>query len=75
MGFEALKLELIEWLASLDNETTIQYLKVIKDSSDKSGDWWNDLTPDQKKSIEQGLKDAAEGRVISHNEVKAKYGL
>lgn len=75
MGFEALKLELIEWLASLDNESTIQYLKVIKDSSDNDHDWWTDLTDEQKKSIESGLKDVDKGNVTSHEEVKSKYGL
>jgi len=75
MGFEALKLELIEWLASLDNESTIQYLKVIKDSSDSDHDWWTDLTDEQKRSIERGLQDVDKGNVTSHEEVKSKYGL
>lgn len=75
MGFEALKLELIEWLTKLDNESTIQYLKVIKESSENGDDWWKELSEVQKKSIERGLRDVDEGRVTSHEEVKAKYGL
>jgi hypothetical protein len=29
MGHEALKLELIEWLSGLEDEDTIEYLKVV----------------------------------------------
>ncbi len=73
MGLEAVKLELIEWLTNLNDELTIEYLKVVKDSSDH--DWWNDLTEEQKAAINRGLQDIDAGRVTPHNEVKAKYGL
>jgi hypothetical protein len=75
MGLEALKLELIEWLTKLDNESTIEYLKVIKESTGTDRDWWTDLSEAQKKSIERGLEDIKAGRVTSHEEVKSKYGL
>ena len=75
MGHEALKLELIEWLSKLEDEDTIEYLKVVKDSSSKENDWWCDLTANQKEAIERGLKDIEEGRIVSHEEVKIKYGL
>ena len=32
MGHEAIKLELIEWLAQLNDDDTIRYLKIVKDS-------------------------------------------
>ena len=32
MGRDAIKLELIEWLTRLDDNETIQFLKVVKDS-------------------------------------------
>ena len=44
MGLEAIKLELIEWLTKLDDQDTIQYLKVVKDSSSDERDWWNTLS-------------------------------
>lgn len=75
MDRDAIKLELIEWLSKLDDEETIQYLKIVKDSQAKNHDWWNDLTDDQKKRIEKGLSDIDEGRVRSHEDVKKKYGL
>ena len=30
MGYDALKLELIEWLMKLEDDVTIQYLKIVK---------------------------------------------
>ena len=75
MGHEALKLELIEWLAHLDDDDTITYLKIVKDSSETGSDWWQDLTNEQKAGIESGLKDIDAGRVTPHDQVKDKYGL
>ncbi len=75
MGQEAIKLELIKWLTGLDDEETIEYLQIVKESRSQDHDWWNDLTPDQKRGIERGLKDAEEGRTVSHEEVMKKYGI
>lgn len=75
MRLEAIKLELIEWLAKLEDNDTINYLKIVKDSKTGKKDWWDDLTEEQKQGIERGLKDIEEGRVVSHEEVKKKYGL
>ena len=75
MRLEAIKLELIEWLAKLEDNETIKYLKIVKDSKNNKNDWWNDLTEEQKQGIQKGLKDIEEGRVFSHEEVSRKYGL
>lgn len=75
MTKETLKLELIEWLAQVQDRETLEYLKVIKDSKSDSSDWWNELTTEQKEGIQRGLKDIEEGRTISHEEIKKKYGL
>jgi predicted transcriptional regulator len=74
MGHDAIKLELIEWLAKLENDSTIQFLKIIKDT-DSREDWWDELTEDQKQGIQRGLKDIEEGRLVPHDEVRLKYGL
>lgn len=75
MGHDAIKLELIEWLTKLDDDETIEYLKLVKDSTSSEEDWWHNLTPEQKSGIERGLKDIDDGRIIPHAEVKEKYGL
>ena len=75
MGHDAIKLELIEWLTKLEDDETIQYLKIVKDSKSTEHDWWEDLSENEKKGIERGLKDIEAGRIVSHDEVKSKYGL
>lgn len=75
MGYDAVKLELIEWLTKLEDSETIEYLKIVKDSRENDHDWWNDLSSEQKRSIERGLKDIDEGRITPHEEVVKKYDL
>ena len=75
MGHDALKLELIEWLTHLDDDDTISYLKIVKDSSETGSDWWQDLSDEQKLGIEKGLRDIDAERVTPHDQVKKKYGL
>ena len=75
MGHEAIKLELIEWLMKLDDDETLDYLKLVKESNASHNDWWDDLTEEQKSGIEEGLKDIEAGRVVPHDTVKQKYGL
>lgn len=75
MGYNAIKLELIEWLTKLEDKETLDYLKIVKDSKSKEQDWWNDLPDFVKSGIERGLKDIEEGRIASHQDVRQKYGL
>lgn len=72
MGHDAIKLELIEWLARLEDEEVIRYLKIVKDS-ERDHDWWHDLTDEQRTGIERGLKNIDEGRTVPHEEVKQRY--
>lgn len=75
MGHEAIKLELIEWLTKLEDEETIETLKIVKDANVTHDDGWLSLTEEQKSELEEGLKDVDEGRITPHDEVKRKYGL
>lgn len=75
MEQEALKLELIEWLTTLENQDALQYLKVVKDSNATGRNWWDDLMDEQIQGINRGIQDIEEGRTIPHQAVKAKYGL
>jgi len=75
MEQETIKLELIEWLTKLNDLETLNYLKVVKESKYEIHDWWNNLTEQQIQGIQRGLNDVDEGRVVSHEDVRAKYGL
>ena len=36
-------------------------------------DWWNDLSENDKNSIEEGIKDIEEGRIICHEDFLKSY--
>jgi formylmethanofuran dehydrogenase subunit B len=38
-----------------------------------SKDWWNEISEEEKTEIEQGLKDAEQGKLVPHETVMAKY--
>ncbi len=71
MDILAEKLQLIEWLASLNNTTILKRFIVLKKEQEK--DWWDQLSKEEKEEIEEGLAQADRGEVVSHKEVMAKY--
>ncbi len=75
MRQESIKLELIEWLAKLNDVDVLHFLKLIKDTNSETSDWWNDLPEIQRNGISRGLQDIDQGNVISHDDVKKKYGV
>lgn len=75
MELEAIKLELIAWLSKLEDQDTIEHLKVVKEYHEAGIDWWEELTEVQKKGIKKGLNDVKAGRIVSHEEVRKNYGI
>jgi predicted transcriptional regulator len=74
MDIQAEKLKLIEWLMSLSDQSIIEKLKLFKDNLSDKSDWWETLSEEEVKSIDEGLKDIEEGRTTPHSEVVKKYG-
>jgi hypothetical protein len=71
MDIQAEKLQLIEWLARLNNTTTLKRFIALKKEQEK--DWWDQLSAEEKAEIEEGLSQADRGEVVAHKEVMAKY--
>ena len=71
MDIQAEKLKLIEWLAKLNNATTLKRFIALKKEQQK--DWWDELNTEEKAEIEDGLFQADRGEVVSHKELMAKY--
>ena len=68
---EKLRINVKKQIDSADERS----LKVVQAmlQAEAEYDWWDDLSEDAKSSIEQGLKDAEEGRLTPHKEVMKKY--
>ena len=65
------KLGLIAWKEQLSDTNMLSFLESLKDSkSDK--DWWDTLTEDEIRHINEGIADADNGRMISSEELWKK---
>jgi len=66
------KIELIQWLTTLEDNALIQ--KIIDLKKNETKDWWNDISKAEKNSIELGLFDAEAGKLNSNSKAKSIYG-
>lgn len=78
MDVQAEKYKLIEWITSLNDVSIINQLMSVKDKESKK-DWWNELSNEEIYGINQGIKDAENGKIYPHEEImksfKNKVGL
>lgn len=58
------KIELIQWLTTLNDESIIEKLMKLRES--EKTDWWKEISKEEKNSIEQGVKDADSGKLKPH---------
>lgn len=65
------KIELIQWLSTLNDQTIIDKLMELRIK--EKTDWWNEISTDEKNSIEKGILDADNGKLTSHSNVKNIY--
>jgi len=65
------KIELIQWLTTLDDKSLIQ--KIIDLRVNQTKDWWDTISDTERKSIEQGIFDADSGKISSHSEARKVY--
>ncbi|MBK8874193.1 MAG: hypothetical protein IPN13_09820 [Bacteroidetes bacterium] len=73
MNSEQLKLELIQWLASIEDKQILQSLFRFKNIQENT-DWWDTLSDDQLKEIKKGIDDVKKGKTISSKSLWQKYG-
>ncbi len=66
------KIELIQWLTTLEDSSLIQ--KIIELRNSETKDWWNDLSESEEASIELGIADAENGKLKPNSEAKKIYG-
>ena len=57
------KLDLIAWINKLSDEKMIEFLNGLK-GSNSYVDWWDKLTEYQQNSLQNGLNDIENGKVI-----------
>ena len=70
-NLQNIKIELIQWLTTLDDKSLIE--KILDLRINQTKDWWDTISDIEKKSIEQGINDADNGKVSSHLEARMIY--
>lgn len=73
MNTDRLKIELIEWLTHIEDNSVLTSLLQFKKASEQ-GDWSDNLTPAQLESLQKGLLDMKEKRVLSSSDFWKSYG-
>jgi len=74
MNISAEKLDIIQRICEIQDNDLIDLIKNIIDIPHTSkSDWWNQITQEEKESIDRGLIDLEQGKVYSHGQIRKKY--
>ncbi len=73
MKAESTKLELIQWLANINDKSLLGAIAQFKKTFELS-DWADSMTPEQINSINKGMEEIKKGKTIPSSKVWAKYG-
>ena len=73
MKTDAIRNELIEWISGLKDQELLGSLLGIKKAT-QNADWAEDLSPEERRSIERGLEDLKHGRMITSKDFWSRHG-
>ena len=65
------KIELIQWLSTVEDNSILN--KIMELRKNESKDWWNSISENEKKSIEEGLNEAENGKLNDHSKARKLY--
>ncbi|PID93532.1 MAG: hypothetical protein CSA95_07615 [Bacteroidetes bacterium] len=65
-----IKIELIQWLTTLEDKVIIQKILDIRNDDD----WWDKISEIERKSIEKGIAEANSEKLNTHDRAQEIYG-
>ena len=65
------KLELIQWLSTLEDKSIIE--KLLNFRQQETKDWWHTISDEEKTSIENGISDAENKKLKPHSTARKLY--
>lgn len=71
LNIQTRKLELIQWLSSLNDVSIIEKITAIR--IDETKDWWHTILELEKQSIDNGIEDADNGKLNTHAQARKLY--
>lgn len=69
MNLETRKLNLINWISSIQEDNILE--KVEKIQQEKN-DWWDVISDNDKNDINEGIEQLDRGEYLTHSQVRAK---
>jgi predicted transcriptional regulator len=69
MDLKAEKLELIQWLAQLTDENIIAKIRNLRN---EKTDWWDEISEEERSSIQGGLEELERGEGVTHEAIIKK---
>ena len=66
-----IKIELIQWLTTLEDAATIEKIVALRKS--ENSDWWAQVSDEERNSIEKGISDANDRKLKPHAEARKSY--
>ncbi len=70
LNLEPRKLDLISWIAGINNANLIEKLESLRNSEDN---WWNSLPGEIQEEINKSDNQSDENNVISHQEAMKSF--
>tara|TARA_R110002050_G_scaffold113496_4_gene228386 strand:- start:572 stop:802 length:231 start_codon:yes stop_codon:yes gene_type:complete len=69
MNLESRKLILINWISSLQEDEVLSKLEKIQE---QKADWWNQISEEDKRAINEGLGQLDQGEFLTRDLVRTK---
>ena len=69
MNLETRKINLINWISSIQEAEIIEEMEKIQK---KKTDWWNTVNNKDKQAIEEGLSQLDRGEFLTRSQVRRK---
>ena len=65
------KIDLIQWLTTIEDESIIK--KLLEFRRKETKDWWEQISEEEKKSINKGIEEADNNELKPHSEARKIY--
>lgn len=69
MTLETRKINLINWISTLQDDDVLNKVEQIQK---EASDWWESISDEDKKALNEGLSQLDNGEFISRSEVQKK---
>jgi predicted transcriptional regulator len=70
MNLETRKLNLINWISSIQEKSVLSKIEKIQK---ENADWWDKLNPKDKDAINEGLEQLDRGEFLTREQVREKF--